>query len=150
MDQDPTPDLTPFFRDLKDAKKLCFPIFFLIFSLKKFNVLLKFCVKYHILQALFQKREGSAFRLTRLSTPLLKLKYFFLKIFSVERKCLQERNVREPTPQRESQISYKIKLYFTVQQLNINFHSDYWFEEPQLRFTAFFFLSLVERRKPAQ
>ncbi len=28
-DPDPTPDLTPFFRDFKDAKKLFFHIFFL-------------------------------------------------------------------------------------------------------------------------
>jgi hypothetical protein len=45
------PDPTPFFSDFKDAKKLFFIIFFsynlptgTIVSLKKFNLLLKFCV----------------------------------------------------------------------------------------------------------
>ena len=51
-DPDPTPDLTPFFSDFKDAKKLFFFHFFLItypqahyLQSKKLKVLLKFCVK---------------------------------------------------------------------------------------------------------
>ncbi len=53
MDPDPTSDPTPFFIDFKDAKKYFFPYFFLFLTCpqahhlqsKKFNFLLKFCVK---------------------------------------------------------------------------------------------------------
>jgi hypothetical protein len=54
MDQDPdsTPDLTPFFIDFKDAKKIFFLFFFIItcpeahhLQSKKFNFLLKLFVK---------------------------------------------------------------------------------------------------------
>ncbi len=47
-DQDPTPDPTPFFIEFKDAKKFFFHfLFFLIIcpQVKKFNFLLKFCVR---------------------------------------------------------------------------------------------------------
>ncbi len=49
---DPYPGPTPFFIDLKDAKKNCFSYFFLItcpqahhLQSKKLNFLVKFCVK---------------------------------------------------------------------------------------------------------
>ncbi len=53
MDPDPTPDPTPVFIDFKNAtKNICFHIFFLIacpqahhLQYKKFNFLLKLCVK---------------------------------------------------------------------------------------------------------
>ncbi len=52
MDPDPTPNLTPFFSDFKDAKKLNFSHFLLItypqeqyLPSKNFNFLLKFHVK---------------------------------------------------------------------------------------------------------
>jgi hypothetical protein len=52
LDPDPTPNLTPFFSDFKDAKNKFSLHFFLlltrrhtILSPKKLNCLLKFCVK---------------------------------------------------------------------------------------------------------
>jgi hypothetical protein len=47
--QDPTPDPSPFFIGFPDAKKNIFFIFFLITcpQAKKFNFVLKFCVKYY-------------------------------------------------------------------------------------------------------
>jgi len=54
MDPDPTPDPTPFFIDLKDAKKYLFFFIFFSYNLptgtssqpKKINFLLKFCRHY--------------------------------------------------------------------------------------------------------
>ncbi len=74
-DPDPNPDLTPFFRDFKDAKKK-FPLFFLItYRIRRLSVLsLKilffaknFVSKFYIasiisvqfVQHLYEKREGS-------------------------------------------------------------------------------------------
>jgi hypothetical protein len=68
-DPDPDPDPTPFFSDFKDAKKICFPYFFLptypqthYLQSEKLNFLLKFCIKilfFQSAQHLYEKREGS-------------------------------------------------------------------------------------------
>jgi hypothetical protein len=70
----PTPDLTPFFANFKDAKEKYFLSYFFLITCphahhlqsKKFNFLLRFCVKilfyrhyFSPLNTLMRKREGS-------------------------------------------------------------------------------------------
>jgi hypothetical protein len=56
---DPAPDLTPFFCDFKDAKKLIFYIFFLITYPQAHIVSLKFNFYQNFASIIYEKREGS-------------------------------------------------------------------------------------------